>query len=152
MKPTSSNTPQYPFATIATYGPDNKTATKLVLGVFKQPSQKEPDPLRRWFKPEGGIDKDTTIAAEIAAFLKPLGVKQTIVADRIMGCPHEEGVDYPTGETCPQCPFWKDVDRLTHEPKSAAPSDAAPETGAKVGRNDPCPCGSGKKHKKCCGA
>jgi uncharacterized protein YecA (UPF0149 family) len=21
----------------------------------------------------------------------------------------------------------------------------------KVGRNDPCPCGSGKKHKKCCG-
>jgi preprotein translocase subunit SecA len=25
-------------------------------------------------------------------------------------------------------------------------------TGDKVGRNDPCPCGSGKKYKKCCGA
>ncbi|MDR1764878.1 MAG: SEC-C domain-containing protein [Lachnospiraceae bacterium] len=24
--------------------------------------------------------------------------------------------------------------------------------GAKIGRNDPCPCGSGKKYKKCCGA
>ena len=24
--------------------------------------------------------------------------------------------------------------------------------GPQVGRNDPCPCGSGKKHKKCCGA
>jgi preprotein translocase subunit SecA len=24
--------------------------------------------------------------------------------------------------------------------------------GRKVGRNDPCPCGSGKKYKKCCGA
>ncbi|MEK7847195.1 MAG: SEC-C metal-binding domain-containing protein, partial [Nitrospinota bacterium] len=23
--------------------------------------------------------------------------------------------------------------------------------GKKVGRNDPCPCGSGKKYKKCCG-
>jgi SEC-C motif-containing protein len=23
--------------------------------------------------------------------------------------------------------------------------------GPRVGRNDPCPCGSGKKHKKCCG-
>jgi len=23
---------------------------------------------------------------------------------------------------------------------------------AKAGRNDPCPCGSGKKYKKCCGA
>ncbi|MDD3778384.1 MAG: preprotein translocase subunit SecA [Patescibacteria group bacterium] len=25
------------------------------------------------------------------------------------------------------------------------------EAGEKVGRNDPCPCGSGKKYKKCCG-
>jgi uncharacterized protein YecA (UPF0149 family) len=24
------------------------------------------------------------------------------------------------------------------------------EKGIKVGRNDPCPCGSGKKYKKCC--
>ena len=28
----------------------------------------------------------------------------------------------------------------------------APVTAAKVGRNDPCPCGSGKKYKKCHGA
>ena len=26
----------------------------------------------------------------------------------------------------------------------------APPSAPKVGRNDPCPCGSGKKHKKCC--
>ncbi|WP_420337192.1 SEC-C metal-binding domain-containing protein [Roseibium sp.] len=26
---------------------------------------------------------------------------------------------------------------------------AGPKT--KVGRNDPCPCGSGKKYKRCCG-
>jgi preprotein translocase subunit SecA len=26
----------------------------------------------------------------------------------------------------------------------------APRPGAKVGRNDPCPCGSGKKYKRCC--
>ena len=25
------------------------------------------------------------------------------------------------------------------------------EAGQKVGRNDPCPCGSGKKYKNCCG-
>ena len=33
--------------------------------------------------------------------------------------------------------------------------EASPATvkreGVKVGRNDPCPCGSGKKYKKCCG-
>ena len=27
----------------------------------------------------------------------------------------------------------------------------APKAKVKVGRNDPCPCGSGKKYKKCCG-
>jgi uncharacterized protein len=33
--------------------------------------------------------------------------------------------------------------------QQAAPG---PARGDKVGRNDPCPCGSGKKYKKCCGA
>jgi uncharacterized protein YecA (UPF0149 family) len=27
-----------------------------------------------------------------------------------------------------------------------------PVRRARVGRNDPCPCGSGRKYKKCCGA
>ncbi|MCB0365479.1 MAG: YchJ family protein [Bdellovibrionaceae bacterium] len=31
------------------------------------------------------------------------------------------------------------------------PSLKTVERGEKVGRNDPCPCGSGKKYKKCCG-
>ncbi len=35
-----------------------------------------------------------------------------------------------------------------HEEEEAPAPAAAP----KVGRNDPCPCGSGKKYKKCCGA
>lgn len=36
---------------------------------------------------------------------------------------------------------------------SSTPSDLKPVTRhvKKVGRNDPCPCGSGKKYKKCCG-
>ncbi len=34
-------------------------------------------------------------------------------------------------------------------PKATGPKNAG---GAKVGRNDPCICGSGKKYKKCCGA
>ena len=29
--------------------------------------------------------------------------------------------------------------------------DAPVAVKVKVGRNDPCPCGSGKKYKKCCG-
>jgi len=35
--------------------------------------------------------------------------------------------------------------------ESSAPKPVQ-KSEKKVGRNDPCPCGSGKKHKKCCGA
>jgi preprotein translocase subunit SecA len=35
--------------------------------------------------------------------------------------------------------------------RRATRSRAATATGRKVGRNEPCPCGSGKKYKKCCG-
>ena len=31
------------------------------------------------------------------------------------------------------------------------PPNAVPPTGGKIGRDAPCPCGSGKKYKKCCG-
>ncbi len=31
------------------------------------------------------------------------------------------------------------------------PSRRVAESGAKIGRNAPCPCGSGKKYKRCCG-
>lgn len=32
------------------------------------------------------------------------------------------------------------------------PTDTIVNTEPRIGRNDPCPCGSGKKYKKCCGA
>jgi hypothetical protein len=36
------------------------------------------------------------------------------------------------------------------EPPKPAPPPPAPKKSVKIGRNDPCPCGSGKKYKKCC--
>ena len=30
--------------------------------------------------------------------------------------------------------------------------NAVPVGGGKIGRNSPCPCGSGRKYKRCCGA
>jgi preprotein translocase subunit SecA len=35
--------------------------------------------------------------------------------------------------------------------KGEAPRREPVTKKEKVGRNDPCPCGSGKKYKKCCG-
>jgi len=153
MKPTAPQSPKYPIGTIAPYGPNNTLATKLVVAVFKKPGQKEPDALHRWITHVGDVRNDPAIAEEVAGFLKSHGVRQTVASDRIMGCPHEEGKDYPLGGICPHCPFWADIDRFTHEPKSTSASPPAEvDSIPKIGRNDPCPCGSGKKYKKCCGA
>jgi hypothetical protein len=38
------------------------------------------------------------------------------------------------------------------EPKAGKTLKPAPVKSEKIGRNTPCPCGSGKKYKKCCGA
>ena len=46
--------------------------------------------------------------------------------------------------------FWLPYRAMAH----AELTQATPvrRSGPKVGRNDPCPCGSGAKYKKCCGA
>jgi preprotein translocase subunit SecA len=51
-------------------------------------------------------------------------------------------------------PEWQesrggDLDVAGARPAAARPEPRAAD-GQKVGRNDPCPCGSGKKYKKCC--
>ncbi|HSE03512.1 MAG TPA: preprotein translocase subunit SecA, partial [Methylomirabilota bacterium] len=51
-------------------------------------------------------------------------------------------------------PEWQesrggDLDTAPGRPATARPEPRAAD-GQKVGRNDPCPCGSGKKYKKCC--
>ncbi|MFH1437600.1 MAG: SEC-C metal-binding domain-containing protein [Pseudomonadota bacterium] len=48
----------------------------------------------------------------------------------------------------------KDVGRMLvkrHRERKGKPVDRAPAEMVKAPRNAPCPCGSGKKYKKCCG-
>ena len=40
---------------------------------------------------------------------------------------------------------------FANSPEASAPQPVVRDA-PKIGRNDPCPCGSGKKYKKCCGA
>lgn len=52
-------------------------------------------------------------------------------------------------------PQWKKIysdEELTRLYKEQKKSTTVVNTSPKIGRNDPCPCGSGKKYKKCCGA
>ncbi|MCP4625648.1 MAG: hypothetical protein GY850_19340 [bacterium] len=104
----------YPIATIAYYGPDDKNATKVAVGIVPAENA-EPSILERWFNENFDIRKDRKTNEEIIAFIKENAAKSVVMADRIMGCPHEEGVDYPDGSKCPKCSFWAIRDRFLGE-------------------------------------
>src|SRR3954447_17959334 len=92
----------FPVATIAFYGPDNRTATKVTVALVLAAEQKPAD-LRRWLSDDRDVRTDPQIATEILTFLDAAGVKTVALADRIIGCPHEEGIDYE-GPTLPALP------------------------------------------------
>jgi len=53
----------------------------------------------------------------------------------------------------PNCPICKGVGHLGHDKRGnvmPCPCVGATYKGKKIGRNEPCPCGSGKKYKYCC--
>ena len=63
-----------------------------------------------------------------------------MTSDRIIGCPHEEGIDYPMGRTCPRCPFWAGIDRFTHEPVTTpVPTLSPAEILAELSADEPDP-------------
>jgi hypothetical protein len=99
----------YPIGTVAFYGPDNLRASKAAVGIIAR-ADAEPV-LRTWFSESGDVRNDDAIGAEIATFLRGHDVRSVAMTSTIIGCPHEEGVDYPLGEACPQCPFWEGRDR-----------------------------------------
>ena len=100
----------YPIATIAFYGPDDTTASKAAVAIFNAEGA-EASALRRWFSEEGDIRINPEVGSEILQFVRDHGAKSVVIADRIIGCPHEEGTDYPEGQVCPQCLFWAHRDR-----------------------------------------
>ena len=52
----------------------------------------------------GKPKKRPKIPQEIMDFFKAHG--SVAISEGIMGCPHEEGEDFPLGEDCPFCPYW----------------------------------------------
>ena len=104
----------YPVATIAFYGPDDTRASKAAVGIVNAEGT-VPSTLQRWFTEEGDVRTDRAVASEILQFVRDHGARSVVMADRIIGCPHEEGIDYPEGQVCPQCPFWAHRDRWSSD-------------------------------------
>jgi hypothetical protein len=104
----------YPVATIAYYGPNDKRATKVSVAIIAY-EDADADPVERWFCETADARTDPEVIEAIVQFIESQGAKSVVATDGIIGCPHEEGIDYPEGETCPQCPFWANRDRWSGE-------------------------------------
>lgn len=103
----------YPLATIAYYGPTDKKTTKVTVSIIAKENA-DPEPMKSWFS-DADVRNDALIMEELLAFIAEHNTKSVIMADGIIGCPHQEGIDYPDGEVCQECTFWKGRDRWTGE-------------------------------------
>ena len=103
----------FPVATVAVYGPDSRQASKLTVGIVLAENQEVVE-LKRWFAEQGDVREDVRVAEEVLAYMDEFGVRSVAMVDRIIGCPHEEGIDYH-GPTCPLCPYWAGRDRWSGE-------------------------------------
>jgi hypothetical protein len=104
----------YPVATVAYYGPDDQRASKVVVGITNGEGQEVAE-LRRWFSETGDLRFDPVINRQMVEFIEAHAVQTVAGVERIIGCPHEEGVDYAQGSVCPACPYWAHRDRWTGE-------------------------------------
>ena len=104
----------YPVATIAFYGPSADRASKVAVAVIEREGL-EPEILESWHSEDRDVRHDDEIVHEIIRFIRSHNVLSVAMVDRIIGCPHQEGIDYPDGEICPECPYWRGKDRWSGE-------------------------------------
>jgi hypothetical protein len=81
---------------------------------FIETEDSEPE-IKVWFSDKEDVRNDRKIGDEVTEYLTKRGVKSVVASDAIIGCPHEEGIDYPIGEECPKCPYWIGKDRFRPE-------------------------------------
>ncbi len=85
------------------YGPDDQVTTKIAAAVIVRDGA-EPI-IKRWVSTD--VTTSPKVQKEIQEFFQQHGVKTVAMTEGNMGCPHEEGEDFPVGEDCPFCPFCK---------------------------------------------
>lgn len=108
------------------YGQDVMTMVGFLDGI--NDSLKTPNPIET-------MDEDTEVSL---AFDKALLYKNMVAAqaDWLYGLPQWEQI------------FTKEELKALYKEQKESTTIRKEK---KIGRNDPCPCGSGKKYKKCCG-
>ncbi|MBV8466842.1 MAG: DUF1186 domain-containing protein [Burkholderiales bacterium] len=126
-------------------GEDTDYLSELVVTMQEIGASELSDLVAQWFD-------DDLISQEMASKADTLA----LLARDWVACQAEElahGWGYPR-DTVAELGRWAcfHPDEDDDEEDDGPPQEPFVREAPKVGRNDPCPCGSGKKYKKCCGA
>lgn len=100
----------FPAATVAFYGPDDARASKVVVSIVRAKGE-EPTHQVAFTSDAPDVREDHFVGDRVLAFVEKHEALSVVVAEEVLGCAHEEGVDYPLGAACPACPFWAERDR-----------------------------------------
>lgn len=95
----------YPILTVAFYGPDDTRATKVAIGLIRE-EKGETEILDRIHTADRDARDDPSIRERILGHLREQAAATVAMRRTILGCPHEEGIDYAEGASCPYCPAW----------------------------------------------
>jgi hypothetical protein len=98
----------YPLGIIAFYGYNDKSAVKAVIGIITEAGG-APEHIKKWVYEKGDLRKDVASIKELFRYLEAHEVRSVALTPGIYYCPHEPGIDFPQGSTCPICPFWSNV-------------------------------------------
>lgn len=135
-----------------------ETAEQLMRARYTAYTQVNMDFIERTHDPETKSDIDMEASREWAESTKWVGLE--IIETQQGGVNDERGtvLFQATFETDEGPQHHHELSQFTKRDGAWYFTDAADPTNQtfvrsepKVGRNDPCPCGSGKKYKKCCG-
>lgn len=101
------------------------------------------DQMRQGIGLHAFAQRDPLIEYKYVSFDMFNELSENIQMDTLRGLYHVRIVTEPVREEVQQPMFTNKDESLANKPKTRKEE--------KVGRNDPCPCGSGKKYKQCCG-
>jgi uncharacterized protein len=152
----------FPFGTVSTESEDIQRIREWTLGLFRAIGLR-PKVWRltsKVGKSSNVASEMTTCAAIVMGIVFPEEIPNLFPAALVKGIPLGNTPEEIEAKLFALLPIaaasileYASASRAGLRPMGAGTASSSPEAhrAVTIGRNDPCPCGSGLKHKKCCG-
>ena len=101
--PPTKAPPKFPVGTVALYGPDDRTTTKIVAGVIKEEGADAI--LERWVG--RNVKNNPKVQRQINDFMKRRGAKSVVSTESNFGCPTRKVLIFQRARTVPSVPIGK---------------------------------------------